>query len=136
MPTLTTGDGTGERIVFTLARDRWVAALAPVYVVAARAVVTGTLEIAAAIRLRDEIAGEWLLGHGGALPVAFGVPAMADPATAGLTLVLLFGICAILAGIVLLGRGLRPRGLRPGPASPATAPTAASVGHRRFGNAQ
>jgi uncharacterized membrane protein HdeD (DUF308 family) len=42
-------------------------------VIAAWAVVTGCFEIAAAIRLRRVISGEWLLVLSGALSLVFGI---------------------------------------------------------------
>jgi uncharacterized membrane protein HdeD (DUF308 family) len=86
-------------------------ALALVYVIGAWAIVTGVLEIAGAIRLRDVISNEWLMGLSGALSVLFGVIVLAQPGTGALALVYLFGFYAILAGISQISLGFRLRGL-------------------------
>ena len=78
--------------------------LALLYVIAAWAVVTGVLEIAAAIRLRRPIRGEVRLGLNGLLSIAFGV----------LTIVWLIGAYAILFGGLLLRLSFRLRGRRAG----------------------
>jgi len=86
-------------------------ALALVYVIGAWAIVTGVLEIAAAIRLRDVISNEWLMGLSGALSIVFGGLVLAQPQAGALTLVFLFGFYAILAGISQISLGFRLRGL-------------------------
>lgn len=86
-------------------------ALALVYVIGAWAIVTGILEIAAAIRLRNVIANEWLMGLSGALSIVFGAIVLAQPNTGALALVFLFGFYAILAGISQISLGFRLRGL-------------------------
>jgi uncharacterized membrane protein HdeD (DUF308 family) len=86
-------------------------ALALVYVVGAWAIVTGLLEIVAAIRLRDVISTEWLMGSSGALSVLFGIVFLFQPGAGALALVYLFGFYAILAGIPQISLGFRLRGL-------------------------
>jgi uncharacterized membrane protein HdeD (DUF308 family) len=86
-------------------------ALALVYVIGAWAIVTGLLEIVAAIRLRDVISTEWLLGISGVLSIIFGVLVLAQPGTGALALVYLFGFYAILGGISQIVLGFRLRGL-------------------------
>jgi len=86
-------------------------ALALVYVVGAWAIVTGLLEIVAAIRLRDVISNEWLMGVSGALSILFGALVLYQPNAGALTLVWLFGLYAILAGVSQISLGLRVRGL-------------------------
>ena len=86
-------------------------ALTLVYVIGAWAVLTGALEIVAAIRLCKVITSEWLLGFGGALSIIFGVLILAQPNAGALTLVYLFGFYAILAGISQISLGFRLRGL-------------------------
>ena len=80
--------------------------------IAAWALVTGALEIVAAIRLRREIEGEWLLGLGGALSVLFGILLAIWPATGALALVIIIGAYAIVFGVVLVGLALRLRRLQ------------------------
>lgn len=65
--------------------------------------------IAAAIRLRRTIRGEWLLGLNGALSVLFGFLLMAMPLIGFLTLVWLVGGYALVFGILLLGLAFRLR---------------------------
>ena len=82
-----------------------------VYVVGFWAIVTGLLEVVAAIRLRDVISGEWLMGLSGVLSIIFGVLVAAQPNSGAIGLVYLFGFYAILAGISQVGLGFRLRGL-------------------------
>jgi uncharacterized membrane protein HdeD (DUF308 family) len=85
-------------------------ALALLYFVAAWAIVTGILEIVGAIRLRQEIEGEWALGLSGALSVLFGVLLIVIPAPAGLlSLVWLIGAYALAFGVLLLVLAFRVR---------------------------
>jgi uncharacterized membrane protein HdeD (DUF308 family) len=96
--------------VVTFARPETMA-LALVYVVGFWAIVTGLLEIVAAIRLRDVVSGEWLMALSGALSIIFGVLVVAQPDSGALALVYLFGFYAILAGVSQIGLGFRMRGL-------------------------
>jgi len=82
--------------------------------IAAWAIVTGGLQIYAAIRLRRELRGEWLLALGGALSVAAGIALLAWPASGALALVLLIGAYALVFGAVLIALGLRLRHLAAG----------------------
>ena len=86
-------------------------ALALVYVVGAWAIVTGLLEIVAAIRLRQVISTEWLMALSGALSVLFGIVFLYQPGSGALALVYLFGFYAVLAGIAQITLGFRLRGL-------------------------
>jgi uncharacterized membrane protein HdeD (DUF308 family) len=74
------------------------------------AIATGVLEIVAAIRLRDEIEGEWLLALGGLASVVFGVLLLARPGAGALAVLWLIGAYAIVFGVLLVVLGLRARG--------------------------
>jgi uncharacterized membrane protein HdeD (DUF308 family) len=92
------------------------AELALLYVIAAWAVVTGALEIAAAIRLRRRIRSGARLELNGILSIVFGVLTMLVPGGGALTIVWLIGGYAILFGGLLVGLSLRLRGRRAGKA--------------------
>ena len=76
--------------------------LALLYVIGAWAVLTGVLEVSAAIRLRREIEGEWILIVNGLLSIAFGVLFYLWPAGGVLAIVWLLGLYAILFGTLLV----------------------------------
>jgi uncharacterized membrane protein HdeD (DUF308 family) len=85
------------------------AMLVLIYVIAFWAIVTGVLEIVAAIWLRAEIQGEWMLALGGIASFVLGVLLLLFPAPGALTIAWLIGVYAILFGLLLLGLGLRLR---------------------------
>jgi len=91
-----------------------VAGIALLMYVAAWALVTGVLEIVAAIRLRREIAGEFWLALSGVLSIGFGVLLVAFPLAGALTLVWVLGGYAVAFGIVLIVLGFRVRGAADG----------------------
>src|SRR3954447_18446578 len=86
-----------------------VTALVLIWLIAFWALVTGILEIVAAIRLRREIHGEWMLIIGGVLSVLFGLLLLFWPAAGAITVAYLIGIYALVFGIVLVVLGLRLR---------------------------
>jgi uncharacterized membrane protein HdeD (DUF308 family) len=87
----------------------WLMALALVYVIAGWALVTGTLEIAAAVRLRGEIEGEWLLGLCGGLSILFGLALGLWPGAAAVALAWLIGAYALAFGVLVLALAFRLR---------------------------
>jgi len=98
------------------------AGLALVLLIAAWAVVTGVLEIWAAVQLRKEIHGEWLLALSGILSVIFGILLALNPAVGSLVVIWIIGAYAIVFGIILLALAWRLHGLAPrraGEARPA-----------------
>jgi uncharacterized membrane protein HdeD (DUF308 family) len=72
-------------------------------------VVTGILEIAAAIRLRREITNEWMLGFGGFVSVVLGIVLFLQPAAGGLIITLMIGAYALIFGVLLVVLGFRLR---------------------------
>ena len=85
-------------------------ALVLVYFVASWAIVTGLLEVAAAIRLRKEIAGEWLLALAGIVSIILGVFMAIFPGVAAVAIVWLIAAYAILFGLIMLGLAFKLRG--------------------------
>ena len=79
-----------------------VTALALVLLAGVWAIVTGVLEIVAAVRLRRELTGEWVPALLGALSVIAGVLILVRPAVGALALATVLGVYALLAGVVLL----------------------------------
>lgn len=92
-----------------------ITAVALLYLVAAWAVMTGFLEIAAAIALREVLEGEWMLGLSGVLSVVLGVLLFARPGAGLLASVWMIGVYALIAGIAMLVLAFRIRALGNGP---------------------
>jgi len=84
-----------------------ITALALLYVIAAWAIVTGVMEIAAAIKLREQLPGELLLVLSGICSIAFGVLMMIWPGTGALALVGLIAAYAIVFGVLTLWLSFR-----------------------------
>ena len=82
-----------------------------VYIVAFWAIVTGVLEISAAIRLRRHIPGEWMLILSGVLSVLFGIVAFWAPIVGALAIVWWLGIYAMIFGVLLLSLAFRIRAM-------------------------
>lgn len=80
-----------------------------IMVIAVWAIITGVLEIAAAIRLRREITNEWMMGLGGFVSIVLGVLLFFQPATSGLVITLMIGLYALMFGILLVMLGFRLR---------------------------
>ena len=77
-------------------------ALVLLYIIAFWAVLTGVLEVVAAVRLRQAITNEWGLIIGGVLSVLFGIVLIAAPGAGALAVVFVIGAYAVLFGVTLL----------------------------------
>jgi uncharacterized membrane protein HdeD (DUF308 family) len=86
-----------------------ITALALVYLIAAWALITGGLEIAAAIRLRKIITREWLLALAGIASVALGIVLILFPGPGALALVIWIGAFALVYGTLLTVLAFRLR---------------------------
>lgn len=101
--------GIGAGLVSFLAPASSIRAF--LYLIGAYAVVTGIYEVVAAVRLRDEIEGEWWLATGGALSILFGVLIAASPMVGAIAVVRWVAAYAVGFGVVLVGLSLRLRTL-------------------------
>ncbi len=90
-----------------------VTALVLLMFIAAWAIVGGILRIAAAVELRKQITGEWLLIAGGALSVLFGILLIVMPGAGIISVVWLIGLYSVLFGVLLVGLAMRLKGVRP-----------------------
>lgn len=79
--------------------------------IALRAILTGAIEIAVAVRLRRVIGNQFLLVLGGSLSIAFGMLLIAFPGAGALALTWLIGAYTMVVGIALLALAFRLRGL-------------------------
>ena len=77
-------------------------ALVLLYIIAFWAVLTGVLEVVAAVRLRRAITNEWGLIIGGLLSVLFGIVLIASPGVGALAVVFVIAAYAVLFGVTLL----------------------------------
>jgi uncharacterized membrane protein HdeD (DUF308 family) len=85
-------------------------AAALIYYIAAWAVLTGVFEIAAAIRLRKAVEGEWKLAVAGVLSIFAGVLIAARPGAGLVSVVWVIGAYAIIFGGLMLALAFALRG--------------------------
>lgn len=78
-----------------------------VYIVAGAGIITGALELAAAVTLRAEPGGSWLLAIGGVSSLMLGLFLMAIPGAATAGVARLLGAYALIFGVVLVAGSLR-----------------------------
>ena len=70
--------------------------------IAAWAMITGVLQIVAAIRLRKEIKGEWLMILSGLVSVAFGVLLFLQPGAGALAVAWIIAAYAFIFGVLMV----------------------------------
>jgi uncharacterized membrane protein HdeD (DUF308 family) len=85
-------------------------ALVLLFYIATWAIVTGVLEVVAAVRLRKEIEGEFWLALAGVLSIAFGVMLIARPGAGALSVLWIIASFAIAFGVSLILLAFRVRG--------------------------
>jgi uncharacterized membrane protein HdeD (DUF308 family) len=86
-----------------------ITAISLLYVIAAWALVTGALEIAAAMRLRKHVSGEWMLALSGVLSLGFGVLIVIFPIAGALAITFWVGAYCLIFGGVLVALAFRLR---------------------------
>ena len=79
-----------------------VTALVMTLYIGAWALVTGLLQIVAAVRLRKEITGEWLLILGGVLSVLFGAFVLAQPGAGMMAMLWVLATYAVIFGVLMV----------------------------------
>ena len=89
-----------------------VTALVLLYVVAIWAILSGIAEIIAAVALRREIEGEWVLFLVGVLSVVLGVAMAVLPSVGVLSLIWLVGLYALAVGVAMIVLAFRVRDVR------------------------
>ena len=92
------GIGVGLLTIFQPA----VTGLALLFYIAIWAIATGVVHVLTAIRLRQEIANEWMLILAGLASVAFGALLMARPGSGALAVLWLIASYAIVRGLLLV----------------------------------
>jgi uncharacterized membrane protein HdeD (DUF308 family) len=115
-------------------RTPGITALVLLMFIATWALVIGVLQIAAAIRLRKEMEGEFWLGLSGVLSIVFAFLLWSFPGEGAMSVIFLIGAYAILLGISLIALGLKLRSfgkrlesLAPAACAPSRSPESAAV---------
>lgn len=82
------------------------------YFIAFWAIIAGIMQIFYAIKLRKEITNEWLGILNGLITLIFGILVLYNIMAGGLAIVMIFGIYAILWGIILIGLSFKVKGMK------------------------
>jgi uncharacterized membrane protein HdeD (DUF308 family) len=86
-----------------------ITALVLLYFIAAWAIVTGIMEIAAAFAISEFVSREWLLALAGIVSIAFGVILFVHPGAGILSILWLVGIYGIVFGLLFIVRAFQLR---------------------------
>jgi uncharacterized membrane protein HdeD (DUF308 family) len=86
-----------------------ITALSLLLIIAAWAIVSGAFEIVAAVRLRRQLEGEWLLVLAGLASIVFGTLLIVSPGAGALALVWVIGAYAVVFGLLFTVLGVRLR---------------------------
>ncbi len=97
-----------------------ITALVLIYMIGFWAILTGIVEIMAAIAFRKEMTNEWALALGGVLSIAVGAFMLIAPGSGAVALVWLIGAYAIAFGVMLVMAGLTLRRWSPETAQATT----------------
>lgn len=81
-------------------------------VIAVWAIISGVMQLAAAVRLRKVVRNEWFLAVSGTVSLVLGVLLIVQPAEGAIALVIAIATFAIAWGVVLIVFGFRLRALR------------------------
>jgi uncharacterized membrane protein HdeD (DUF308 family) len=101
----------GVLVGFITLRSPGLTALALVFYIGAWAILSGIFEIIAAIRLRKEIEGEWMLIVAGIASVLFGLALVARPGAGALGMLWLIASFAIIFGLILIMLAFKVRSI-------------------------
>jgi uncharacterized membrane protein HdeD (DUF308 family) len=83
--------------------------LALLFLIAYWAIATGVFEVIAAIRLRKEIQGEWLLALSGVLSVIYGLALIIMPVAGAIAVAWLIAAFSVASGVIMLVLAFRLR---------------------------
>jgi len=92
-----------------------------VSIIGVMAILSGVMEIVAAIQDRKQIEGEGWLILGGVLLVLIGMALLATPLLFGISMVRLLGVLAIASSIIMIVFAFRLKGLKSALSAPETA---------------
>jgi len=98
-----------------------ITALVLIYLAASWAVLTGVLEILAALALREELRGEWLLALIGLASVLIGVVLFAQPGAGMVAVSWLIGVYALIFGLLMIALSWKMRSLLKRDSTPGSA---------------
>ncbi|MEO8446537.1 MAG: DUF308 domain-containing protein [bacterium] len=82
------------------------------YFIAFWAIIGGIMQIINAVKLRKEISNEWLGILNGLITLVFGIIVLLNIMQGAQALVMIFGIFAIISGLLLVGLAFRVKGMK------------------------